>query len=410
MLTELKSDFYGIEETLRNIDKAIASSGLSVGRLDVPGRSEIDKWYNRLDDLHKLGGHIRSDVEEMDRGFYNEVYPAAKFMADINPERDFKTPNTLGIRNFDGVNGGNAMSIPSTLNLGHFLGIDPVDIITGKVAQVESFADLFKTLYEYSLENLGIDPDTSYNDFIKTIIPQPYSLPKDLTWWEKFGSAFCRALGISQVYGLITGKDMITGAPLTDAEKSAFLWDMIIRVGLTVATLGFSAYSGGLEYAARVAAQMLLSQLASATVMGIGSAEGWPAWATVGLSILAGLLVAFGLQDWVKEAYRPPIKDINYNDLPPDAQDAYNKYNQNGWQGNVSGQTPGTKAGKIYENDNGFLPSADASGNPITYREFDVHNFDPLVGSRDAYRFVIGSDGSIYYTNDHYLTFFRISK
>jgi len=94
-----------------------------------------------------------------------------------------------------------------------------------------------------------------------------------------------------------------------------------------------------------------------------------------------------------------PTKSIN--DLPKNVQDAYNKYSKSGWKGNVSGQTDGTRAGKSYGNDNNKLPTTDSSGNPITYKEFDVNNKVPC-DKRDSESFVIGSDGSIYYTDSHY--------
>ena len=43
----------------------------------------------------------------------------------------------------------------------------------------------------------------------------------------------------------------------------------------------------------------------------------------------------------------------------------------------------------------------------ITYREWDV-NPKPATGRRDAERIVTGSDGSAYYTSDHYQTFRKI--
>jgi guanyl-specific ribonuclease Sa len=85
----------------------------------------------------------------------------------------------------------------------------------------------------------------------------------------------------------------------------------------------------------------------------------------------------------------------------------YNKYNENGWKGSVPGQTPGTAAGSKYLNKDGKLPTVDSAGNPITYKEFDVNNKLPNQ-SRDAERFVVGSDGSVYYTDDHYATFTKI--
>ncbi|WP_409335635.1 ribonuclease domain-containing protein [Fusobacterium pseudoperiodonticum] len=55
-----------------------------------------------------------------------------------------------------------------------------------------------------------------------------------------------------------------------------------------------------------------------------------------------------------------------------------------------------------------MLPRKDANGNNITYKEFDINKADPVTNFRDNKRFVRGSDGSIYYTDDHYMTFRRI--
>lgn len=35
----------------------------------------------------------------------------------------------------------------------------------------------------------------------------------------------------------------------------------------------------------------------------------------------------------------------SYDDMPPNAKDAYDKYEQTGWKGNVPGQAKGTHAG-----------------------------------------------------------------
>jgi hypothetical protein len=60
-------------------------------------------------------------------------------------------------------------------------------------------------------------------------------------------------------------------------------------------------------------------------------------------------------------------------------------------------------------NDTGeaLLPTKDANCNDITYKEFDVNNKAEGQG-RDSERFVRGSDGSTYYTDDHYHTFSKI--
>lgn len=91
---------------------------------------------------------------------------------------------------------------------------------------------------------------------------------------------------------------------------------------------------------------------------------------------------------------------MDLNDLPQNVQDAFKKYDDAGWQGNVSGQTQGTNAGRKWGNRDGQLPTIDADGNPITYREFDVNNYNGI--SRDGERFIVGSDGSVWYTDSHY--------
>ncbi|MBL1230373.1 hypothetical protein IW492_14145 [Enterococcus sp. BWB1-3] len=105
------------------------------------------------------------------------------------------------------------------------------------------------------------------------------------------------------------------------------------------------------------------------------------------------------------------ISEISLDDLPDDAQDIYNKYDKNGWNGNVSGQSQGTKAGRSYKNDGSegsqILPEIDANGNPIKYKEFDVNNKIPGQ-NRDSERFIKGSDGSTYYTDDHYKSFQKV--
>lgn len=92
--------------------------------------------------------------------------------------------------------------------------------------------------------------------------------------------------------------------------------------------------------------------------------------------------------------------------IPP-AQDMYTKYSANGWKGNISGQTQGTKAGGTYLNKDLKLPTSDSNGRSITYKEYDINNKAPNQ-DRDSFRFIKGSDGSVYYTNDHYGTFIKI--
>ena len=101
------------------------------------------------------------------------------------------------------------------------------------------------------------------------------------------------------------------------------------------------------------------------------------------------------------------IKVGEIDSLPQNAKNMFNKYDSSGWKGSVSGQTSGTAAGSKYLNRDVKLPTTDSAGSSITYKEFDVNNKLPDAG-RDAQRFVRGSDGSVYYTNDHYGTFTQI--
>jgi ribonuclease T1 len=68
---------------------------------------------------------------------------------------------------------------------------------------------------------------------------------------------------------------------------------------------------------------------------------------------------------------------------------------------------PGYEGGREFHNAEGLLPKRDDRGRPITYREWDVN---PKVAgvNRGPERLVTGSDGSAYYTSDHYRTFIQI--
>ncbi len=119
--------------------------------------------------------------------------------------------------------------------------------------------------------------------------------------------------------------------------------------------------------------------------------------------------VTFNAKDGKLTAWKG-YRTGNLSDLPSDAQIMYNKYSDSGWKGNVSGQTPGTKAGATFDNipraGEAKLPTS-KNGVSITYKEFDVNNYIDGLG-RDSVRFVRGSDGSVYYTQDHYKTYIKI--
>jgi len=65
----------------------------------------------------------------------------------------------------------------------------------------------------------------------------------------------------------------------------------------------------------------------------------------------------------------------------------------------------GFRGGKTFANDgrsgSQVLPRTDRSGNPITYREWDVNPLQRGV-NRGGERLITGSDGSAHYTTNHY--------
>jgi RHS repeat-associated protein len=79
-----------------------------------------------------------------------------------------------------------------------------------------------------------------------------------------------------------------------------------------------------------------------------------------------------------------------------------------------TGEAPaGYRGGSEFLNDGRgggqVLPGADAQGNAVSYREWDVNPQQPGV-NRGAERLVTGSDGSAYFTGDHYKTFTKVPE
>lgn len=77
-----------------------------------------------------------------------------------------------------------------------------------------------------------------------------------------------------------------------------------------------------------------------------------------------------------------------------------------------TGHAPnGYVGGRRFNNDGRgggqVLPKTDANGRAVNYREWDVHPRQPGV-NRGAERVVTGSDGSAYYTTNHYQTFTQV--
>jgi guanyl-specific ribonuclease Sa len=73
-----------------------------------------------------------------------------------------------------------------------------------------------------------------------------------------------------------------------------------------------------------------------------------------------------------------------------------------------TGRAPeGYEGGRRFGNFEKRLPLRDARGRRITYQEWDVNPHRRGV-NRGPERLVTGSDGSAYYSGDHYRTFKRI--
>jgi guanyl-specific ribonuclease Sa len=68
---------------------------------------------------------------------------------------------------------------------------------------------------------------------------------------------------------------------------------------------------------------------------------------------------------------------------------------------------PGYVGGITFENREKKLPKKTSQGKPIRYQEWDV-NRKERNKNRGPERLVTGSDGSAYYTKDHYRTFKKI--
>jgi filamentous hemagglutinin len=108
---------------------------------------------------------------------------------------------------------------------------------------------------------------------------------------------------------------------------------------------------------------------------------------------------------YLTPAHRQTLNQ-KWNMIPENVAKAFSDYTKTGWKGIVPGATSGTRAGGSWQNSNGQLPRFDENGTPITYREFDVNN--KVNNIRDPERFVVGSDGAVYYTNNHYASFIKI--
>jgi len=199
----------------------------------------------------------------------------------------------------------------------------------------------------------------------------------------------------------------------------------------TIATVAACAVVGtvcavvpGCQLGTAVCIGLAVGAIGSATTAAVSTYQqnGTVDWETVGIYTGCGAIVGaassaatYGATTAVKglvsssSQSSTKIDKIDKNSLPDNVQHAIDRYDSNGWTGNYSGQTSGTKAGGKFNNTEGILPTKTSSGETITYKEFDVNNYSTITG-RDGERLIIGSDGKLYYTSDHYKTFVEIIR
>lgn len=92
------------------------------------------------------------------------------------------------------------------------------------------------------------------------------------------------------------------------------------------------------------------------------------------------------------------VPTVNLNQLPPEARNTLKLIDQ-------GGPFPyPEKDGSTFFNRERLLPNKPNG----YYREYTIPT--PGERSRGARRFVVGSQGEIYYTSDHYQSFFRVLR
>ncbi|CAM3053767.1 ribonuclease domain-containing protein [Skermania piniformis] len=123
-------------------------------------------------------------------------------------------------------------------------------------------------------------------------------------------------------------------------------------------------------------------------------------------ALLALLTVLTGCGPTAPETSVPPGRASSQvpDAVPAQAGSTLREIDAGRWPADAA---PGTKGGDGWANREGRLPRIGAAGTPIRYREWDVNPKRP-GRSRDAERIVTGSDGSAWYTGDHYETFVRM--
>lgn len=264
-----------------------------------------------------------------------------------------------------------------------YLSMVEIETIASKPNQINGLY-----LYNVFLDNvvnLVYNENTLFGDYDIQYDPQQLS-GWDRFWQTKFGKAlslvlFFAALIITFILSLVSQNWWILGLFLIEITAVSI-------IGCTIA--GFQSMNNGDSFV-RGVENYINSEMSQAIAIE---------------SIITIITCSIQLIATYIKKIRARIPTIDYDDLPENAKKAYDGYESNDWRGQYKGQDRSMNAGKKYKN----MPSKESKLLPTdkTYKEFDIN--PPGPKGRDAYRFVTSNDKIVYYTNDHYKSFFRVIK
>lgn len=276
-------------------------------------------------------------------------------------------------------------------------------------------------------------------EYIPTLIWAQNAAAAAIRMWaqgDKKGASSTLASARSQVESAAGKANTVVGAARDKAPPHPGFWSKVggffsdvghdivhggEDAGNILASLGNAAIHdpgadlsilGGLGLAGISAGGEVLGTAADAT--GVGAVVGVPVNVLSATGIAAGGTLAMaGAGDLGSHAagddQAHPFGDGGSGgggdpDAPGQAQNVLGKIDDGDWP------PKGVKGGGSFSNDGRpggeVLPTTDANGNPVTYQEWDLNPKGPH--GRDAIRIVTGSDGSAYYTDDHYNTFTKM--
>lgn len=142
--------------------------------------------------------------------------------------------------------------------------------------------------------------------------------------------------------------------------------------------------------------------VAGGATLAVGGGDLLTAAAAGGAAGAIGATGNAALQTWSNHngPYDPTATSPS-SEVPDTANDTLEKIQSGDWP---PADGSGTQGGSAFGNKEGLLPQADSSGNPLSYKEWDVN--EKTGSTRDAERIVTcDQTGKAYYTGDHYGSF-----